>query len=98
MPNLLIIESGLKSPNIFIMSTLQSISICFICLGTSAFGCMFVCCFGGFFFVVVVVVRLFVFWLFRAVPASYRSSVGAAAASLHHSHSNVGLKQCLRPT
>ena len=52
---------------------------------------MFVC------FVVVVVL------LFRATPAAYGSSqardqIGATAASLHHSHSNMGSEPHLQPT
>ena len=40
---------------------------------------------------------------FRAAPEAYggsqaRGPIGAVAASLHHSHSNVGSKPCLRPT
>ena len=40
---------------------------------------------------------------FRATPMAYggfqaRDSIGAAAASLRHSHSNARSKQCLRPT
>ena len=42
----------------------------------------------------------FVFF-FRAAPTAYgssqgRSRIGAAAADLHHSHSNAGSKTCLR--
>ena len=45
----------------------------------------------------------FSFLLFRATPAVYRDSqargpVGDIAASLHHSHSSVGLETCLRST
>ena len=41
--------------------------------------------------------------LFRATPAAYRGSqarglIGAIAAGLHHSHSNMGSELCLRPT
>ena len=41
--------------------------------------------------------------LFRAAPPAYerfqaRGRIGAAAASLHHSHRNTGSKPCLRPT
>ena len=49
-------------------------------------------------------VGLFVsFCLFRAAPEAYggsqaRSRIGAAAAGLPHSHSNVRSKLCLRPT
>ena len=40
-------------------------------------------------------ILFFVFYLFRASPAAYGSSqargrIGAAAASLHHSHNNLG--------
>ena len=43
------------------------------------------------------------FLLFRATPTAYEESqvrglIGAAAASLHHSHSNVRSKPCLQPT
>ena len=43
------------------------------------------------------------FYLFRAAPTAYRSSqargrIGGAAASLHHSHSNVGSEPNLWPT
>ena len=47
---------------------------------------------------------LFVFCLFfRAAPAAYESSqarglIRATAASLHHSHSNMGSEPCLKPT
>ena len=46
---------------------------------------------------------LFLFLLFRAAPLAYRSSksrgpLRAAAAGLHHSHSNAGAKTHLRPT
>ena len=42
-------------------------------------------------------------FVFRATPAAYGSSqargqTGAAAAGLHHSHSNVGSEARLRPT
>ena len=45
----------------------------------------------------------FVCFLFRAAPAAYggsqaRGLIGAAAAGLHHSHSNSGSKPCLRAT
>ena len=45
----------------------------------------------------------FVFCLFRAAPAVYgnsqaRGRIGAIAAGLHHSHSNLGYEQCLWPT
>ena len=50
------------------------------------------------FSVVVVVVCLFM-----AAPTAYggsqsRGLIGAAAAGLHHSHSNLGSKPCLPPT
>ena len=40
---------------------------------------------------------------FRASPVAYgfsqaRGRMGATAAGLHHSHSNVGPEPCLRPT
>ena len=46
---------------------------------------------------------LFIFCLFRATPMAYRRSqargqIGAAVASLHHSHSNASSKPHLRPT
>ena len=47
---------------------------------------------------------LFVFFcFFRAAPMAYRSSqargqIGATAAGLHHSHSNMGCEQHLWPT
>jgi len=52
-------------------------------------GGLFFCCF-------------FVFSLFRATPAPYGSSqarggMGAAATTLHHSHSNTRSGPCLRP-
>ena len=45
----------------------------------------------------------FIFCLFRAMPSAYGGSqatgpVGAVAAGLRHSHSNVGSKPGLRPT
>ena len=45
----------------------------------------------------------FIFFLFRAIPMAYGSSEargrnGAAAASLCHSHSNVGSEPHLQPT
>ena len=48
-------------------------------------------------------VFLFCFLHFRAAPVAYGSSqakgqIGAAAAGLHHSHSNLGSKLCLQPT
>ena len=47
--------------------------------------------------------NLFFFCLLRAAPAAYgssqaRSQIGAAAASLHHGHSNVSSEPCLRST
>ena len=46
---------------------------------------------------------MFVFLLFRAVPAAYggsytRGGIRATAASLHHSHGNARSEPCLRPT
>ena len=46
---------------------------------------------------------LFCFCLFRAAPAAYggsqaRNQIGATAAGLHHSHSNVGSEPRLQPT
>ena len=46
---------------------------------------------------------LFAFLSFRAAPAAdggsqARGPFGAVAASLHHSHSNVGSEPCLQPT
>ena len=47
---------------------------------------------------------LFYFFAFsRAVPAAYggsqaRGRIGAVAAGLHHSHSNMVSKPCLQPT
>ena len=48
-------------------------------------------------------ISLSFFGLFRAVPMAYGSSqgrglIGAAAASLHHSHSNAGFKLHLKTT
>ena len=45
---------------------------------------------------------IYLFLFFRAAPATYGSSqargpIRAAAASLHHSHSNVGSKPRLQP-
>ena len=45
---------------------------------------------------------LFFFLIFRATPAAYGRSqasgwMGAAAAGLHHSHSNARSRLCLRP-
>ena len=47
--------------------------------------------------------RLFFGLLFRAIPATYgnsqdRGRIGARAACLCHSHSNIGSKPCLSPT
>ena len=47
--------------------------------------------------------KTFFFLLFRATRVACGSSlargqIGAAAAGLHHSHSNAGSKPCLRPT
>ena len=56
------------------------------------------------FLVVVVVVCFFVFFAFsRAAPAAHgdsqaRGLIGAVAAGLRHSHSNMGSEPCLRPT
>ena len=46
---------------------------------------------------------LLLFFFFRAAPAAYGSSqaedlIGAAAAGLHHSHSNMGSEPHLQPT
>ena len=43
------------------------------------------------------------FFFLRVAPAEYgssqaRSQIGAAATSLHHSHTNIGSKLCLQPT
>ena len=46
----------------------------------------------------------FFFWLFRATPIAHRDSqarvklIRAAAAGLHHVHSNTGSEPCLQPT
>ena len=45
----------------------------------------------------------FVFYFFRAAPATYgnsqaRGQIGATAAGLHHSHNNAGSELRLRPT
>ena len=45
----------------------------------------------------------FVVCIFSAAPVAYgdsqaRGQIGALAAGLHHSHSNVGSEPCLRPT
>ena len=45
----------------------------------------------------------FFFFLFRVAPEAYGGSqasgqIGAAAAGLHHSHSNAGSKPHLQPT
>ena len=47
--------------------------------------------------------EIFFFFLFKAAPTAYGSSqtkgwIGAAAAGLHHSHSNSGSEPRLRPT
>ena len=47
--------------------------------------------------------NIFFLLLFRVAPVAYRVSqargqIGATAASLYHSHSNVGSKPCLQPT
>ena len=44
--------------------------------------------------------QLFLFYLFRAAPASSQAGgrIGAAAANLWHSHSNAGSKSRLRHT
>jgi len=46
---------------------------------------------------------LILFFLFGAAPEAYGSSqvkgqIGAAAASLHHSHSNARFQPCLQST
>ena len=46
---------------------------------------------------------LFYFLLFKAAPVTYGSSqargrIGATATGLHHSHSNVASKLCVRLT
>ena len=48
-------------------------------------------------------IPFFFFFLFRIASATYggsqaRGRIEAAAASLHHSHSNVRSQPCLRPT
>ena len=49
-------------------------------------------------------ITYFAFFVFsRASPAAYEGSqarglIGAVAAGLHQSHSNVGSEPCLRPT
>ena len=54
-------------------------------------------------FVVFLLLLFFLFWFFfRATPVAYGSSqarggIGAAAAGLHHSHSNVGSEPHLQP-
>ena len=45
----------------------------------------------------------FVSFVFRATPEAYggsqaRGRLGATAAGLHHSHSNLASERCLRPT
>ena len=47
--------------------------------------------------------RFFIYLLFRAAPGAYggsqaRVQIGATAASLHHSHGNLGSEPYLRPT
>ena len=47
------------------------------------------------------IIYIYIFWLFRATSVAYGSSqargpVGAAAAGLHHSHSNTGSELCLQ--
>ena len=54
------------------------------------------------FFFPTIFIYLFIL-LFRAIPEANgsfqaRGQIGAAAASLHHSHSNVGSKPHLHPT
>ena len=49
----------------------------------------------------VVFVFVLSFCLFRAAPTAYsqaKGQIGAAAASLCHSHSSLGSKPCLQPT
>ena len=53
--------------------------------------------------IVVTFVPAFYFILFLVYPMAYGSSqargrIGAAAAGLHHSHSNTKPKPCLQPT
>ena len=59
--------------------------------------------FCGVFFVCLFFVSFFFFCFFWASPMAYggsqaRRRIGAVATGLHHSHSNVGSKPCLRPT
>ena len=47
-------------------------------------------------------INLFIYGLFGATPTAYggsqaRGGIGATAASLCHSHSNVGSEPCLQP-
>ena len=57
-------------------------------------------------FAEVILFYFILFWsycLFRATSAAYggsqaRGPIGAVAAELHHSHSNVGSKPYLQPT
>ena len=54
-------------------------------------------------FLLLLLLFFFSFCLFRATPEAYGGSqakgrIGAAAASLHHGHSNAGSKPCLQPT
>ena len=56
----------------------------------------------SFFFFTPVSLHFFFFWLYRSTPSAYRHSqvrdhIGAAAASLHLSHSNLGSELHLRP-
>ena len=63
-------------------------------------------CFGIFFLTLLWSFMLTFFWfcfVFRTAPVAYGSSqtrgwIGAAASSLHHSHSNARSEQCLWPT
>ena len=54
------------------------------------------------YFVLFFTIYIYFFFLFRAVPVTYGSSqatgkIGAAAVSLHHSHSNDRFKLHLQP-
>ena len=53
--------------------------------------------FGGFFSLSLFFLIKNNFFLGGGTPVAYGSSQGASAASLHHSHSNVGSKQHLLP-
>ena len=49
------------------------------------------------------IAEFFFSFLFRSAPSAYgnfqaRGQIGAAAASLCHSHSNAGFEPCLQPT